>query len=375
MIKVNRKIGNAQVSFTPARYKTVIQQYKLGVYRELIEMMKTATYDSHVAGCLLGRRAGFQREFTIAPFSDSAADKERVEWLQMVFDGLNMRGLFKSIHEAILYKFKVIDFNWEVLNNRQTPIAFTSFDQKYFRYDPKTNYEVLKIDNGKSLDDIPADALVCESGEMPVMLPVLRDYILKEFGLESWASFIETFGEPWIIGKYPAGATDDFKSELDDALTALAMSSRGKMPQDANIEIKETTKTTGDHEKFKDTCDRGISISLLGHENAVKESSGLQVGENISSYRVKREIAVDDMFFIDAEIQRLIRNIFDRNFGDGKYPKFQMDKAEPRLPQDIRDNLDLAYRHGVKIPIKHYKELGVDVYDDQEFVEREPSLF
>ena len=114
---------------------------------------------------------------------------------------------------------------------------------------------------------------------------------------------------------------------------------------------------------------------MLGHENAVQESDGLQVGENISSFRVKREIAVDDMYFIDPNVQKLIRNIFDRNFGDGRYPRFCLDKSEPKQPKDIRENLDLAFRHGLKIKTHHYKILGIDVYDDQEFVEKQPSLF
>lgn len=374
MIKINKRIGSPSVSFTPNRYQTVVKQWKQGIYRELIEMMKTATLDSHVAGCLIGRKAGFQKDFNIIPYSDTDPDKERAEWIRSVLNNLNMRALFKSIHEAALFKFSVIDFEWEVIDQKQVPVNFKKFDQKYFRYDPKDNYK-LKIDHGRNLEDIPGDVLVCETDEVPVMFPVLRDYILKEFGLESWASFIETFGEPWIIGKYPPGSQQDVKDELKAGLTALAQSSRGIMPDTTEIEIKETSKGTGDHKDFREVCDTGISISILGHENAVQQSKGLQIGENIGSYKVKREIAVDDMFFIDPNVQKIIRNIIDRNFGDGKYPKFQLDKSEPVNKKEMLDILDTAFRHGLKISPDEYRKLGLFVYDDQEPLEKPPSIF
>jgi len=374
MLKVNRKIGIPSVSFTPSRYRTVVAQWKRGVYRELIEMMKTAALDSHVAGCLIGRKAGFQKDFSIIPYSDSAPDKERAEWIASVLNNLDMRKLFKNIHEAALYKFAVIDFEWEVRYQKQVPVSFKKFEHKYFRYDLKDDYK-LKIDNGKNLDEIPGDVLVCETDEVPIMFPVLRDYILKEFGLESWASFLETFGEPWIIGKYPPGATQDVKDELKAGITALAQSSRGIMPDSTNIEIKEATRNTGNHKDFKEVCDCGISISLLGHENAVQQSKGLQVGENISSYKVKREIAVDDMYFIDSNVQKLIRNIIDRNFGDGKYPKFQLDKSEPINKKEHLDIIDTAFRHGLTINPDEYRQLGLKVYDDQKPLTKQPSIF
>jgi len=363
MIIINKKIGQVRVSFTPSFYKTAYQNYENGYYREIIAMMKRATIDSQVAGCLLGRKAGFQREFSLTPYdSDNQKDQENTTWVANMIGQLNMRQLFKAIHEAVLFRYSVIDPVWEIIDNRQVVTGFNKIDQKYFRYKD----DELKIDFGKDLRDIPDDALVCESHETPVMLPVLRDYILKEFGLESWAGFIETFGEGIIIGKYPPGADNEIKAALEQAVTDIAGASRGIMPDNTEIDVKGYESRIGSHDKFIDAADKGISISILGHENAVAQSKGLQVGENISSYKVKREIAVDDMYFIDEQMNKFLRNIWDRNFGDGRYPIFALDKSEPINISERLEVLDQYYRQGGKIDPAHYSELGIRVMDDQE---------
>jgi len=362
MIKVNTKIGTPAVRFNPAFYKTAYNQFRQGIFRDLIEMMNRAEIDSHIAGSLVGRKAGFQRDFSLVAFSDSEADMQRAEWVKNVIKNLDHRNLFKDIQKAVLKKFSVVDFEWQVVDGRQVPVRHIFLDHKYFRYKDG----VLKIDFGRELKDIPNEALVCETSEVPVLLPVLRDFILKDFGLESWASFIETFGEGMIIGKYPAGADNEFKKEVEEAVKAIARSSRGIMPDGAEITLTETQRTTGDHEKFVETANKGISIAILGHANAVEQSKGLQVGENISSYKVKREIAVDDMYFIDSCMQKLIRILIDRNFADGRYPVFEMDKKEPVNVKEHLEVVDTAFNHGLEISPDEYRKLGLMVAPEQQ---------
>ncbi len=369
MISVNPKIGIPTVSFTPTSYKKAYKDFRLGIYRDLIEMMNRAEVDSHVAGCLVGRRAGFQRPFSVTPYSDNASDKERALFIYNVIKNLNYRQMFKDIQEAINKKFSVIDFEWDAVDGKQIPISHKQIEQKYFRFDPKDG--ILKVDFGKTLIDIPPEVLVCQTEEMPIILPVLRDFILKEFGLESWAGFIEAFGEPLIIGKYPSGADADFKTALETAVNNIARSGRGIMPDGSEIDIKETSKNTGDHEKFVDGANKGIAISILGHANAVESSKGLQVGENMSQYKVRREIAIDDMYFIDSCVQKLIRTIYERNFSDSKFPTFELDKKEPINVKEWLDVLETAYQHSVIIDPSEYGKLGLKIDANQEPIQKQ----
>jgi phage gp29-like protein len=372
MLTVNKKISQARVQFNPDFYKRAYQQYKDGVFTDLIALMKESAIDSYVAGCLASRRSGFQRDWTIKPFDpDNAADQERALFIQNMFENINSRLFFKKIHEATTYIYSVIDFEWEVINGLQVITGFKWYDQKYFKYDQDG---ILKVDWGKSLRPIPETTLVCESKETPIMLPVLRDFILKNFGLESWASFIEAFGEGILIGKYPPGATADFKQELEDGLDAIARSSRGTMPQGTEIDIVETNRTTGDHKDFTQVCNEGIAISLLGHANAVQDSSGMRIGENLAPFKVRRDLALDDMYFIEPCINKAIHIIYDQNYADARYPLFRMDKSEPINITERLDVLDTAFNQGLIIDPDEYRKLGLKVQDDQEPLQKDSIL-
>lgn len=335
-------------------------------------MMRETETDSHVSGCLIGRDAGYQREFYVEPYDDSDQAKERADLIENMISDLDTRSLFKAVIEARKYIYSVIDFEWEIKNSLDHITGFKRFDQKFFKYN---DAERLVIDWGKEGKPIPDSALVCETSDNPIMLPVLRDFILKEFGMESWASFLETFGEGIIIGKYPPGSDPKFKDEVNKAVQAIARSSRGSMPDGANIEIKETTRNTGDHDKFVQMCDTGISISILGHENAVSQGSGMQVGENMNSFKVRGEIAVDDLYFLDAQINRIIQIFAKRNWPDDKRPRFGTDKSERVDVGKWIQVLKTAYNHGIKINPDEYRKLGLDIYDDQEPIIRKPQMF
>lgn len=370
MIAVNRKIGTVTPRFNVSFYKNAYQQYKQGVYRDLIGMMEKSEIDSYVAGCLLGRRAGVMKDWNIKGWDESKQAEDRAALLTSALQKLNTRNLFRSILDAKMKKFSVIDFDWDIVDGLQFPRRFTKLHQKYFRYDSNDDYK-LKIDFGNRLLEIPEEALVCQTDEHPILLPVLRDYILKDFGLEAWADFIELFGHPIILGKYPPGSDAEFKTELDIAVKAIARASQGTMPDTADIDIRETGRDTGDHEKFTEAANKGIAISILGHANAVEESSGMKVGQNETGFKVKLDIAVDDLYFIDEQIQKFLNLVQLRNFGDNKYCIFTTNKEAPPNVEELRENIDVAYNHGVALHISNYKKLGLAVSDDDEYIQKQ----
>lgn len=365
MISVNKKIGTRRVTFSPSFFKRAYRQFKNGSHRQLIAMMKESRTDSMVLGCLQGRKAEFMRELQIEPFDpDDSRDQERADFYKEIFSRLKTRSLFKAIMQARMYKYSVIDFEWDVIDGRQVPTRFKHFEQKYFKYDIEGDGR-LKIDNNNRLEEIPEETLVCESEDMPFMLPVLRDFILKEFGLEAWASFIENFGEGMIIGYYPPNASDKIKEELDDAVNTIAASSRGTAPKGADIDIKESGKSTGDHQKFTEASDDGISISILGHANAAKQSN-TQIGQNTSSFKPMQHISIDDLYFIDEWIDELVKTIHDRNFGDSRYPGCVTSKPDQIGMEERRKNLKLQYEMGFAVHPEDLRKLGNKVSQDEE---------
>ena len=366
-LNINKKIGVITPSFTPRAFKAAYDNYKLGRLTNLVAMFEYAEIDSHITGCLLGRDAGYKKDWQIKAATESSQDEAIKEFIEQYFITLNARDLFEDIIEAKYKKFTVLEYaDWEIMDNKQVPTELRKVHQKYFRFD-QNDENKLKIDHvTERLEDIPENsALIINYRKNPIFLPVLRDYILKEFGVESWAAFMETFGEPFIIGKYPPNSDASFINQVEEAVNAIGSSSRGTAPIGSEFEIKETNRNTGDHKTFVERCDAGISITILGHENAVKESPGLKIGENLSAYKVKREIALDDIHFIQTHLNQFIKFLVRRNYpAVTKFPTFSIDKSEPINVKERLLILEQAFEQGVELEAAEYALLGIKVQEN-----------
>jgi len=87
----------------------------------------------------------------------------------------------------------------------------------------------------------------------------------------------------------------------------------------------------------------------------------VNVGGVQTSYEVRFDYARDDMHYLDPFINSFIQTIGDRNFGDGRYPKFSLDKSPPVSKSEHAEIVDMAWRHGVPIQADEYRKLGIHV--------------
>lgn len=371
MVRVNPKIGTPRVEFNPAFYKKARKAYGEGRMRDIIALMREAATDGHVAGCLIGRNAGFQRSYTVTSPDEYEIDPDLLAWMSRTIRRLRPHALLKRLHEAVKYEFAVVDFpEWDTDDRGfQVPTRYQYYEQKYFRYEGEGHSRRIVVDWGKTFQEVGEATLVAECEEMAAMLPVLAAFILIEFGREAWTAFMEVFGMGIIIGYYPPGVDDTIKDATQDAVDSIAMRSRGTAPKGSEIVIHEAGRNTGDHKDYIQEAKEDISVALLGHANAVKNSRGLQVGENLTSYKVRFELAVDDMLFLDEQMQRLVDLIWAQNIGDGRPPVFQLDKTPPLdISEELR-KLETAFRHGARYHVDHLRKLGLTIHPDQEWIE------
>ena len=369
MLDVNKNIGTIGVSFTPRFYKQALNSAINGSYRQLIAMMEQAETDSWVQGCLDGRLDGFKRKWTLNEATDLKQDLVIKDFVLEIFNSINMRDLFENIFEARTKKYVVIDFDIEIIEGKWIVTNFQKYNQKYFRYDKDGK---LKIDHGNGkLLDIPEDTTItAQTNKIPLLLPVLRDFILKEFGVESWAQFMETFGQPFVMGEYPPNASMELKRELRTAVDSIARSARGIKPKGYDINIIESKKGTSDFVDFKHECDAGIAITLLGHANAVSDTAGMKIGENLAPFKVRLEKAINDIYFIESYIQKLVKIIVDKNFIVKNYPLFEIDKSGPVNVRDFLAVLSQFSDQGGKVDPNDYRKLGISIADEQDYLQR-----
>ncbi len=373
MLKLKNSLASwPKPDFSPAGYRKARKQAENGDWRKLIRMMLIASEDSHVSGCLMARRAGFTRRWTLESPEDYEIPEDRLKWMTATLKRLNMRRLLRDLHRGKLYRYSVIDLpertEWTLDDGRIYPVTYIYHDQRHFRYDKEGN---LRVEIGGRLEALGEDTIVVEHTE-PVMLPVLRDFTLKNFGLEAWASLIEDAGSPFLVGYYPANADAEVIKKLEEALAQMQASSRVAMEKGNEFDVKDSNRYSADQRSFVEAADKGISITLLGHANAVQQTAS-QIGENSSAFKVKREIALDDAADLEQAMQAIIDLIWSPNF-DGPSPRFNLDMTPPVDVEQHLKKIATLWTIGAPIRSKHLREIGLDVEDDEGPFQRKTDL-
>jgi phage gp29-like protein len=364
MIVINKSIGlHLGVSFTPTFYKRARRNYELGYYRDVLALIERAEEDDFINGCLITRAMGYKAGWSISPAGESSKDKDIANFVSEVFNNLPLFDLFQDIDDAQLKEYSVIDLTWDIVNGKQVIADFKKIDQKYFRIDPADN--TIKVDWGNRLVPLPDDsAFVVRSRRRMIMLSVLKPYIRKEFGEESWASFVEMFGEPIITAKYPPGLGDKEKADLKDGINDMGAGGRFTVPLGTELEIKETARTTGDHKDFKQGTKDGIAFVLLGHEKAAGVDATMQIGENTAAYKAVRSRAKLNMGFIEEKIAGLIKILVNRNFQNvTAYPYLNIDRTDPLSVSEKIQAATFALNAGAEIEPYFVEELGIPLVD------------
>ena len=375
MIPVDRKITAPKPVFTPAGFRKAYARYKAGDRRPLIAMMREAANDAVVRGCLTGRRAGVVRGFVVRPHDDTELHRRRADWLAWTIQKkLKARRFFKALQEARLYEYNVLDFDWEVIAGLQTPVRFRPLGQEYFRYEGERPYQTLAIDQGLTTLPIPDTALVAEErDESPVMLSVLDRYILLSFGWEVWSGWMEAWGEGLLIAERPQNWQKEQKDELNDDLRDLGAAGRGSVPAGTKLNHYGAPSGSPGHQNYKQEAVADISIAILGHADGASSSSGTQIGNNTTSLKVRDEIAVDDLGFIDDSLVDYTALLWARNYADGTEPEIETLKPRMIDVREHRETVRLGYEMGATINPEELTKLGLLVYPDQEPLRRELS--
>ena len=373
MISVNKSLGNFSVSFTPQYYKTAYNAYAVGNYKYLIALFDRAENHSFVTGCMTARNAGFKRNWDIIAASESPQDVAVKDFVYSVLSQLNMRDLFEYVVEARHKKYSVVGLEWDVVKGKQIITSFKKYDQKYFRYDDKG---ILGIDWGMKILPFEEDsAFIIETEQKPLFLKILKDFIRLEFGEEAFDAFIENFGEPIIEVEYPAGDSS-LKKEAESAANSIGRSTRIAKPSGTNLTIHETNSSTGNHESHNGGCEKNISFTLLGHQNAAGNSKAFQVGDDATPLKVSEKIAVDDMYFIEEKIKQLIFMLVKRNFPVVNLPAISIDKSSTVDSATKLRAAELGLANGAQIEASFLQEFGIPIVNpDVPLKRNENSIF
>ena len=167
-------------------------------------------------------------------------------------------------------------------------------------------------------------------------------YMFKHFALGDWAEFLETYGMPIRLGKYPVGATAKEKQTLFAAVMALGRNAAATMPETMSVEfMNAASKANGSHDPFKamaEWADTAISKAILGGtltSQADGKTSTNALG-NVHN-EVRKELIVADAKQLAGTLTRdLVYPLLVLNGFNVDYMRC------PRFTFDLEDSADIT---------------------------------
>lgn len=179
----------------------------------------------------------------------------------------------------------------------------------------------------------------------------------KRNGIKFWLIFLEKFGMPTGVGKYPAGALQAEKDKLLAALAAIQSDSGVIIPDGMSIELLEAARSgSADYTALYDRMNAAISKVILGHTGATDSTSGKLGGEDLAS-EVRADLIAADADLICSSFNRsIVKWLCEWNFPGAALPKVWREVEEP---EDLKARVDrdkVLFDMGYKPTLKYVTE-------------------
>ena len=199
-------------------------------------------------------------------------------------------------------------------------------------------------------------------------------YLFKNYAVRDLAEFLEIFGLPLRLGKYPAGASPQEKSTLLQAVVSIGHNAAGIIPQGMVLEFQEAAKgTEGPFTAMWDRMEAMESKVILGQTLTAGEGShGTQaLGKVHNEVRmgIRNADARQVEKTINAQLIRAYCLINKPGVDPRRLPRFGFDTGEPEDLQTYADNLPKLAGSGLKIAVSWaHKKLRIPMAEDGEAV-------
>lgn len=269
--------GHPSRGLTPSKLAAILDAAEQGdivAQYELFEDMEEK--DGHIhADMSKRRRAVAQLDWDIVPPDNATAkEKEAAATLYSLMQGLDdFEEVLFDTTDAIGKAFVCQEFDgWERIDGNWLPKAIIHRPQSWFQL-PRGNRQEIRLRG--PLEGTPLQHFgwithvhKAKSGylERAALFRVLVwPYLFKNYSVGDLAEFLEIYGIPMRVGKYPTGATEKEKLTLLRALAALGHNAAGIIPQGMELDFLDAA--TGDPKAFQlmiEWCERTQSKAILG---------------------------------------------------------------------------------------------------------------
>lgn len=324
--------------------------------------------DAHIFAEMSKRkRAILTLDWSIEPPREATpAEKKQAAQLQeQLRDIADLDDVFLDALDAIGHGFSALEIEWRRLGSDWLPRSLTHRPQRWFQT-AQTDGNALRLRDGTADGAEPwqfgwvIHRHRAKSGYMTragLHRVLAWPYLFKNYSVRDLAEFLEIYGLPLRVGKYPAGATDDEKGTLLRAVAGIGHNAAGIIPEGMLIEFQNAAQ--GSHEPFQammDWCERSQSKAILGG-TLTSQADGKSSTNALGTIHneVRHDLLVSDAGQLAGTLTRdLLYPMAVLNGGQvdpRRMPRLVFDTREPEDLKLYSEALPPLVALGVPVPV------------------------
>ena len=281
-------------------------------------------------------------------------------------------GLVTDMMDGVSKGISLIETMWNRTAKTWTPTEYRFRAQRHFVFDADTlTRPMLRTDENPTFGEelAPFKWLVhapkIKAGfalRRGLIRPVSVCYAAKRYTIQDWLAFMDVFGMPIRIGKYPTGQKQH-KGELLRALQAIGTDASAVIPAEMEIELLESKHAAGGDSLFIGSAeywDKQTSKVVLGQ--TMSSDDGASLSQSKTHERVRFDIRTADAKAVQDTINRdLIKPYVDLNYGPrDRYPQIQIVSEEPEDAKTLMEGVTAFVDLGGRVSEPHIrKRLGL----------------
>lgn len=200
-------------------------------------------------------------------------------------------------------------------------------------------------------------------------------YLFKNYSIRDFAEFLEIYGLPTRIGRYPSTAGEDDKLTLLNAVRDIGHNASGIIPETMQMELLNAASGSSDpFLAMIEWADKTSSKAILGgtlttQADGKTSTNALGVVHN----EVRHDLLVSDAKQLAGTLtQQLILPLLQLNKGavdEDRLPRFVFDTRQPEDMAAYADALPKLVALGMRIPLSWAQEkLAIPTASDDEAV-------
>ena len=362
--------GHPSRGINPARLNAILESAEQGdmvAQAELFQDMEER--DGHVFSELSKRkRAVIKLPWDITPPRNPSAEEVKLTaYVKELFQDMNdLEDMLFDALDGISHGFSALELEWVRTGSDWSVRCAHHRPQTWFQMDRATRTQLrLRNSSMDGVDLQPGGWLLhthkARSGYLArsgLGRVLVWPYLFKHYSVGDLAEFLDIYGLPLRVGKFPTQATDAEKATLWRAVAGIGHNAAGIIPQSMAIEFQEAAK--GSEKPFEamiNWCERTQSKAILG-STLTSEAGATGLGSGLAEIHneVRLDIRDSDCKQLAGTVTRdLIYPILAINKGwadSRRCPRFTFDTLEAEDLKTYAESLPKLVSVGMQIPVQ-----------------------